>query len=66
LVATARRTRRRYLADGAGKLRRVGAPAVGVLLDGASRGADAYESSVGHIHLGDRLSEDLPTSPASA
>ena len=36
MVATARRTRRRQLADGAAKLRRVGAPALGVVLDRGS------------------------------
>jgi capsular exopolysaccharide synthesis family protein len=51
MVATARSTRRRNLADGAGKLRRVGAPAVGVVLDGTGRGADAYESSLGRLQL---------------
>ena len=49
MVATARRTRRRDLADGAAKLRRVGAPAVGIVLDRGSRGADAYEASVGRV-----------------
>jgi capsular exopolysaccharide synthesis family protein len=65
MVVTARRTRRRYVADGAAKLRRVGAPAVGVVLDGGSRGADAYEASVGRVHIGDGLTHDLPPAPAS-
>lgn len=65
MVVTARRTRRRYVADGAAKLRRVGAPAVGVVLDGGSRGADAYEASVGRVHIGDGLTDDLPPAPAS-
>jgi capsular exopolysaccharide synthesis family protein len=66
MVATARRTRRRQLADGAAKLRRVGAPAVGVVLDRGTRGADAYETSVGRIHIGDELSDDTQPGPASS
>jgi Mrp family chromosome partitioning ATPase len=66
MVATARRTRRRELADGAAKLRRVSAPAVGVVLDRGTRGADAYEASVGRIHIGDELSEDVQPTPASS
>ena len=58
MVATARRTRRRQLADGAAKLQRVGAPAVGVVLDRGARGADAYEASVGRIHVGDSHTDD--------
>jgi capsular exopolysaccharide synthesis family protein len=51
LVATARRTRKRHLADGSAKLRRVGAPAIGVILDrGGAHGADAYEDSVDSLH----------------
>src|SRR5439155_250690 len=50
-AATARRTRKRHLADGAAKLRRVGAPAIGVILDrGGAHGADAYEESVESLH----------------
>jgi capsular exopolysaccharide synthesis family protein len=66
LVATARRTRRRQLASGAAKLRRVGAPAVGVVLDRGTRGADAYEDSVGRVDLGDMLGDDSPAGPASS
>jgi capsular exopolysaccharide synthesis family protein len=50
IVATARRTRKRHLADGAAKLRRVGAPAIGVILDRGAHGADAYEDSVESLH----------------
>jgi Mrp family chromosome partitioning ATPase len=51
IVATARRTRKRHLADGAAKLRRVGAPAIGVILDrGAAHGADEYEESLESLH----------------
>jgi Mrp family chromosome partitioning ATPase len=49
VVATARRTRRRQLADGVSKLRRVDAHAVGVLLDRAGRGTDSYEPTVGQL-----------------
>jgi succinoglycan biosynthesis transport protein ExoP len=66
MVATARRTRRRELADGAAKLRRVGAPAVGVVLDRGTRGADAYEASVGRIHIGNELTDDAAPSPAGS
>jgi capsular exopolysaccharide synthesis family protein len=66
MVATARRTRRRELADAAAKLRRVGAPAVGVVLDRGTRGADAYEGSVGRIHIGDELPDDARPVPASS
>jgi polysaccharide biosynthesis transport protein len=66
MVATARRTRRRELADGAAKLRRVKAPAVGVVLDRGTRGADAYETSVGRIHIGDELTDDPQPPPASS
>jgi capsular exopolysaccharide synthesis family protein len=65
LVATARRTRRHQLADGAAKLQRVGAPAVGVVLDSGSRGADAYEASVGLIHVEDAPADVVPPVPAS-
>jgi capsular exopolysaccharide synthesis family protein len=51
IVATARRTRKRHLADGAAKLRRVGAPAIGVILDrGPAHGADEYEDSLESLH----------------
>jgi capsular exopolysaccharide synthesis family protein len=53
LVATARRTRRHELGDAASKLRRVGAPVVGVVLDRGTRGSDAYEASVGTIRIGE-------------
>jgi succinoglycan biosynthesis transport protein ExoP len=67
LVATARRTRRRHLADAAAKLERVGAPAVGVILDRGSRGADAYETSIGgRIHKPAPLAEDVPPVAASS
>jgi polysaccharide biosynthesis transport protein len=66
LVATARSTRRRQLADGAAKLQRVGAPAVGVVLDRGSRGADAYEATVGRIHVGDAHPDGIPPNPAAA
>jgi capsular exopolysaccharide synthesis family protein len=66
MVATARRTRRHHLADGAAKLRRVGARGVGVILDRGSRGADAYEASVGRVEVGDAFSEDLPPAPLSS
>ncbi|MDQ1533739.1 MAG: tyrosine-protein kinase [Actinomycetota bacterium] len=66
LVATAKSSRRRQLADGAAKLQRVGAPAVGVVLDRGSRGADAYEATVGRIHLGDAHRDDAPPTPAPA
>jgi len=46
LVATARRTRRRHLQTGAVKLRRVGAPALGIVLDRGTRNMDAYESAI--------------------
>jgi capsular exopolysaccharide synthesis family protein len=59
MVATARRTRRRQLADGAAKLQRVGAPAVGVVLDRGSKGADAYEASIGRMHI-DATADDIP------
>jgi capsular exopolysaccharide synthesis family protein len=49
VVATARRTRRRQLADGVSKLGRVDAHAVGVLLDRAGRGTDSYEPTVGQL-----------------
>jgi succinoglycan biosynthesis transport protein ExoP len=66
MVATARRTRRRELADGAAKLRRVNAPAVGVVLDRGTRGADAYETSVGRIRIGDEVSGDAQPGLASS
>lgn len=65
MVATARRTRRRQLADGAAKLQRVGAPAVGVVLDRGSRGADAYEASIGRIDIGETHADDIPA-PATS
>jgi succinoglycan biosynthesis transport protein ExoP len=65
MVATARRTRRRQLADGAAKLQRVDAPSVGVVLDRGSRGADAYESSIGRIHIGDTHGDEFPV-PATS
>jgi capsular exopolysaccharide synthesis family protein len=60
LVATARRTRRHHMADAASKLRRIGAPAVGVVLDRGTRGADAYEATVGTMHVGDTHGDDAP------
>ena len=66
IVATAKSTRRRQLADGAAKLQRVGAPAVGVVLDRGSRGADAYEATVGRVHLGNAHPDDIPPTPAHA
>ncbi|MDQ1466214.1 MAG: tyrosine-protein kinase [Actinomycetota bacterium] len=67
MVTTARRTRRRQLADGAAKLARIGAPAIGVILDRGTRGADAYEATVGRVHIGgDALADDAPPAPAAS
>ncbi|HEY5011841.1 MAG TPA: polysaccharide biosynthesis tyrosine autokinase [Acidimicrobiia bacterium] len=65
MVATARRTRRRQLADGSAKLRRIGAPTIGVILDGGTRGADTYESSIGSVQMGEVRGDDTPSAPAT-
>jgi capsular exopolysaccharide synthesis family protein len=49
LVATARRTRRRELAAAAARLRRVGAPAIGVVLDGRGHDDTGFNPSIGEL-----------------